>query len=275
MSDSESTQQVPPQRDTQEGSSDQEPRDDAGDQPEQSVVEDDSSGTAALNEAAASCGAVLPDEALRDRLAARWAAWGTFISSVAAVAALMFSALATFWLGETTKDQLGQTVAARNDQEQSQARLLSIWMGPDDQNSDEYTSYLHVFNRSPDALYEVFVGGYEKPVSEWPKDERDNEAEGLKRPDVFWPLVTLRPCSTYVDQVEKYRIYRTLYIIFRDSNGKRWVKNDRGVLAEYDPKRHGIFPDLDKEEPQEITMRPPFGKWGDLPSSRCPVTYSP
>ncbi|WP_329332776.1 hypothetical protein OG252_00410 [Streptomyces sp. NBC_01352] len=266
MSNSDSTP-VPAQRDAQDGASDREPRDDADDQAGQPVADGDTSGAFAPREEDVRSGVPSPNEAARDRIAARWAAWGTFISSVAAVAALTFSALATFWLGETTEDQLRQSEAARVDQERSQAGLLSIWTGPDDQNADEYTSYLHVFNRSPDALYEVFAGGDEISVSEWPKDQRPDDSS--RRPDAFWYLHTLRPCSTYVDQVEKYEIYSTIYIFFRDSNGNRWVKNDRGVLEQYDRKRHGEYPKLSAK----FTLQPPAGKWGDLPFSRCPVAY--
>lgn len=258
---------VPAPRDAQDGPSDREPRDNTDDQAGQPVTNGDISRAAAPGDGDVRAGLPSLNAAARDRIAARWAAWGTFISSVAAVAALTLSALATFWLGETTKDQLRHSEAARADQEQSQAGLLSIWTGPDDQNADEYTSYLHVFNRSPDALYEVFVGGSELPVSEWPRDDRPHDSS--RRPDVFWVLTTLPPCSTYVDQVEKYRIYSTLYIFFRDSSGNRWVKNDRGVLEQYDRKRHGEYPKLSPK----FTLKPPVGKWGALPFSRCPVTY--
>ncbi|MGW8481477.1 hypothetical protein ACWGLJ_43040, partial [Streptomyces sp. NPDC055898] len=163
------------------------------------------------------------------------------LGAIGAIGGLLFTAVATYYGAEVSKDQLRQSQEDGRREEQAQASRVSVWIdGLSGPNRE-----LHIMNRSPDPVTEVTL------TIEFP----ETGTQQL--------LASLPPCTDLVfpEKVWGYDAKDTggdqtsdmqVGVYFRDRNGEQWVRTETG-LKPVGPG-HAVPPLINAANPPLIDM---------------------
>lgn len=212
-------------------------------------------------------------ETVRDRLVARWAAWGTVASSIATVLALLVSAAATYWAWQVIEEE-------QQDKEQQQAAMVTMWVqqkvnNPPANEKGELIPVnierkITVENRSPEAVTRVYILGKEWSTKQYAGFGENPE---LVEYDILYEIGMLPPCTMRRDAKFAYKEFEDFYLYFQDADERTWKRLSNGGLERAHRPEEDFDLPVTREAPVIVTHSDSDGVKPMSPD-QCAPSYS-